>query len=546
MTKNSGMIKAFSFPESVCVLVGMMMSAAGVCGQQVEQNIRLEKGWNAVFFEVDPEPPDAVVVFAGLNVRSVWVMDPAHVNRASDCPDGSDCLTATSTGWRVWFPPDVPQHVISSLRVLRGGRSYMIEMGGPADLVLRGPPNSAVTGWRRGFNLTGFHVVSDPSATPTFADYLAPSAAHRGVAVFQLESDGTLTQVQTETQRIVPHEAYWVEAQKHAVYDGPLRIDARSLRGVDLLGGMTEHRLGIENLVDGATQVTLLDESSDSGIPLVWYEFADGGDAAWRDLNSVQVGLERKGQPGSKRYLRLSARRQAHSEPDPEAGLGRDSGLGVYGGVLAVIDGKGFRRFVPYRGSGASQNGLWVGDVTINEVFPINLRLIGTAASSEFSIRIIIHKSETESRLLSDVVLAHQGDGIYALVTSACPDFDGLLDGSQISPRVSSSNFSFDGDVILTGTFPVDLTANITVASDHALNPFKHRDNPLHATGIDVTRVITLTFDPDGGGDPAWGVTRLAGTYAEIVTGLYKNDLQARGRFELRRVSTIETLCGAP
>jgi len=49
---------------------------------------------------------------------------------------------------------------------------------------------------------------------------------------------------------------------------------------------------------------------------------------------------------------------------------------------------------------------------------------------------------------------------------------------------------------------------------------------------------------PSGGGDPEWGVTRLAGTYDERVIGLHRNQIEATGRFELRRVSAVDTLCG--
>jgi hypothetical protein len=119
-----------------------------------------------------------------------------------------------------------------------------------------------------------------------------------------------------------------------------------------------------------------------------------------------------------------------------------------------------------------------------------------------------------------------------------------LLEADEVSPRVSSANYSFAGDLPMTGGFGTSLTASILQGSVDPLNPFLHPFNPIHEEGLEITRNLAMTFDPDGAGDPEWGVTRLAGTYDETVLGLHRNQIEARGRFELRRVSPVDTLCG--
>ena len=98
------------------------------------------------------------------------------------------------------------------------------------------------------------------------------------------------------------------------------------------------------------------------------------------------------------------------------------------------------------------------------------------------------------------------------------------------------------------------LDGEIFLPANHPTNPFRHRRHPDHTVGIDVRRVIGLTFDAADAQPlrrPNFGVDRLTGTYEEEVFGLHKPlgpdrdiGLKVRGTFELNRVSLIDTLNG--
>ncbi len=102
---------------------------------------------------------------------------------------------------------------------------------------------------------------------------------------------------------------------------------------------------------------------------------------------------------------------------------------------------------------------------------------------------------------------------------------------------------------------PAGLQARIYLPASHPTNPFRHRRHPDHTTGYNIERVIRLDFDGITGDSleaAGYGVDRITGTYREEIFGLHKPltaksgetpvGLRTEGRFELNRVSFIDTL----
>jgi len=102
---------------------------------------------------------------------------------------------------------------------------------------------------------------------------------------------------------------------------------------------------------------------------------------------------------------------------------------------------------------------------------------------------------------------------------------------------------------------PPGLEGTIYLSANHPTNPFRHRRHPDHTTGYNITRIIRLDFDGMQGDAleaAGYGVDRISGTYREEIFGLHKPlgpepdtnpiGLRTEGRFELNRVSFIDTL----
>lgn len=99
---------------------------------------------------------------------------------------------------------------------------------------------------------------------------------------------------------------------------------------------------------------------------------------------------------------------------------------------------------------------------------------------------------------------------------------------------------------------PPALTGEILLPANHPTNPFRHRNNPDHTSGYDLTRLLRLDFNPtpaNAAATAGYGVERLSGVYREEVHGLHKPlgpnrdiGLRTEGKFELRRISLIDSL----
>ena len=75
----------------------------------------------------------------------------------------------------------------------------------------------------------------------------------------------------------------------------------------------------------------------------------------------------------------------------------------------------------------------------------------------------------------------------------------------------------------------------------HRSNPFRHPYHQQHSAGPFIYRDLRLVFD---GNQPLGGVLRAS--YSETIRGLINSNLTLNGRVELRRVSKVATLDGAP
>lgn len=101
------------------------------------------------------------------------------------------------------------------------------------------------------------------------------------------------------------------------------------------------------------------------------------------------------------------------------------------------------------------------------------------------------------------------------------------------------------------------LEGRIYLPANHPTNPFRHRRHPNHAVGYDIQRLIRFDFDGTQGDSleaANFGVDRITGMYREEIFGLHKPlgpepdthpiGLRTEGRFQLNRISYIDTLNG--
>lgn len=118
-----------------------------------------------------------------------------------------------------------------------------------------------------------------------------------------------------------------------------------------------------------------------------------------------------------------------------------------------------------------------------------------------------------------------------------------FLDGRSARPPSLQEKYHLSWP--LTGEIgsgkTVTTTTPLTLDPFHRSNPFRHAFHKQHARGPNITRSITIVFDPD---QTIPG--RLSGTFTDTLQGLTQTNILLTGRIEMRKLSTVPTLEGAP
>lgn len=201
--------------------------------------------------------------------------------------------------------------------------------------------------------------------------------------------------------------------------------------------------------------------------------------------------------------------------------------------------------------------GLWVGEVTVNQV---THAAGGTNApvADPASLRILLHVGTNGTvRLLKDITIGRRRgrtpdtlpatDSQLLLVSDPAllPGLAGLVrrNGRLVGQRLAAAGFDFPGtELPLDGGLGAGFrcAGSLVLDGGHPTNPFRHAYHPALANGVRVTRSLELRFTQAA--TVVNGVTRLTGEYQETVTGLHRVPLVAQGGVVLNRVSSIGIL----
>lgn len=373
----------------------ILVLAVPALGQLTQQNFQLEAGWNSIFLEVNAAPASADELFGSLPIESVWMRAPEPIEGEGflcQGPDDPNCREIEDTLWRAWYRPGPGAEAMTTLRVIRGGNSYLINASAPTLLTIVGVPAGFSPRYRPGFNLRGFHVVDDPAQTPTLANYLAPKQSSLTPNVHILQADGTLTAVSTAS-RILPGRAYWVPATAEFTYDGPIRIGGDGGGGVVFGTRLDSLGLTLFNEASATRNVTVTylsslaspipDQPTYAGdVPVLWLRISSGTAGIdelfqWVELGTNTVSIPaRASDVLNARQMTLGVERRGLAAAFLDANMQGSQ----YQGLLEIKDGAGFRRVIgvsaevtgvlssAVAGTSTDRPGLYIGTVRVNRV----------------------------------------------------------------------------------------------------------------------------------------------------------------------------------
>lgn len=454
----------------------------------VEQRLLLEAGWNAIYLEVDPEVSDCNALFSSLPVESVWFWG----NHATDTiqPSTEELITnQPSPLWWVYFPPNRPEHVLTTLHAIKGGRAYLIKAKSNVDWIVRGRPRLPRIAWtENSYNLVGFHVgdVQSPaSGSPSFEAFFSGSA-HINVndvdnPIYELNNGQW--QAVNAADPVMQGKAYWVFSTGAHLRSGPVEFTAELADRLQFSGDQTTNVITLANLVPRQIPVTLsLDtlKHDHPEYPSLRVSTAGGNEEAHGYVYSLAPAQE--GVETSQLTITLELRVSELEQPVSD--------------ILTISSpSEGLHFQIPIYAEPSAVTGLWVGIVEVKEVSQPDTDL--GAVLKPFRFRMILHVSEDQQvALLNEVVESGRPPAWMSeeysneTLSQSMPrgalytKWQGGLNESLQARRISTAAFSFDSPPApIAGPFGSnehDLEWNINIEPTESRHPYAHQYHPDH------------------------------------------------------------------
>lgn len=284
----------------------VVLSAAGETACTRTQAFELERGWNAIFLEVQPDADTPAAVFGGapVDIAAAYLPPVASVQFIRNPAEEP----WNEPGWAVWYASSRPESVLSNLQAVRVNRPYLVHATAAATLSVTGRAAPQVVVWRpNSFNFVGFSL--DAVAPPTFTEFFAGSAAHADARFFRLVNDRWRKVAAPETTRMRPGEACWIYCRGRSAHQGPVSVtNTGGVSGIDFgqEGDLAKVYLFNVGKLPAAIH---LEQSPQGAVPLAIVETDRPGlDAGIQALTRTGVSFELE--PGAKRSVHLHCRRE--------------------------------------------------------------------------------------------------------------------------------------------------------------------------------------------------------------------------------------------
>jgi hypothetical protein len=540
-----GLLVAFS----VLALVGPVQAQGG----WHTQTFQLEAGWNAIWIDVDPVPSTPEAMLAGLDYERISTFIPGR-----------------APGDRGFWASQLENHppYVSTLSRIVGKQGYFIKMNAPGMLTVTGRPlNKGISFYSRGANLFGGDF--DPGNSPTFAQALSdPNLQGKGVRIFELLDD---TDTYAELQMadlMVPGVAYMITVSQDVPDVRPFEVETpqEGLQfGTEGYSQIVTFRVPISQnprqlqveffpsaqppageapVVGGADfawlqyREQICKGGANDGQPCLTLSDCPGGLCVKGDWMDFMAGGKTLTIPPGQSLAQLEIRAVRTGR---EATMNKGAVPGSYQARLAITDLNTKNRTILGVGMEIRPlEGLWFGQARLSQVnsYSATDELSEAAPMTMPLILAIPDPATGEHRLLDRVSVTIRRDG-----RDLERRFDSLFFTEPVD-LVESDPLNGNGTSGL-------LSGNVVLPSDHPLNPYRHRYNPEHREGYEVSRQIELEFgsasiDPATGLQPLLedlqGNNQLVGTYRETITGLSLVPIVVQGPFSLTRLAETTDL----
>ena len=525
----------------------------------------LKGGWNSIYLHGDATHATPDELFAAHpEVLEVWRWNP-NPNQVQFTT--SPLIPSAGTAeWSTWKRDGS----VLSLGQLLGQTAYLVKCSGSSSdshsvaIIQRMLPPSAA--WvRNGANLMGFPSYNNGSTYPTMGSYFAtfPAAIASGVKIYkyvggEIGPGNPLQVFSPSFETLDRNQAYWFDSEVVGNFYAPVEISLSKSGGLDFGRTGSTITLRLRNRSAAVSTVTISpvdsanaptgQEAITGSVPLRSRSF-DAQTATWTETDITEPYQVVVG-PNTAVELTFGIDRTV---------MTGDSNA-FYASMLRFNDSAGlYDILLPATARKASLAGLWIGEARVSAVESKVPGSADTDTPQGYPLRYLVHVDDAgAARVLSQVFLGKLAgetpqDGITPLESNLS-----TADKAGAS-RIVAAHLPLDRVLATTGSFAVGSSLSCTIATpfNDPVSPFVHQYHPDHdnqsgSTALvsgqesyDISRAVTFTLSatpPEGVSPIGYGGSVIAGTYAEVISGLHKETLEVSGTFTLRRVSEIGTL----
>lgn len=193
------------------------------------QVVQLQKGWNAVWLEVEPlaGKPDEVFKDTGVDIAARYLLPVTSAQFITDPLD----TPWNQPGWGVWYAPHRRDAFIRSLHHIEGNAAYLLHATRDMQWSVEGTVTFRRMKWTHNtFTLAGFSL--DPVNPPTFGSFFASTEGRIGQTVYRLTEGRWAKLSNAAATPMRPGEACWIFCNGQTDFQGPLDV---RLPGMEVL-----------------------------------------------------------------------------------------------------------------------------------------------------------------------------------------------------------------------------------------------------------------------------------------------------------------------
>ena len=195
------------------------------------QEIALKKGWNAIYFEVDPvisEQNISAFIFKSIESNSSIPIEIISTyfpnNSVVEYINSPDEAVWKKPSWNSWIRDDFPESFLTNLYDLKSGQAYLIKSSQDFTWKIKGEVAKITTNWQpNSFNFVGFQVTDNSGSFYNLFQNVQTAITLQTRPIYTL-NNGVWEKVSLVDEAVKQGKAYWIFANGNSNFQGSVEL----------------------------------------------------------------------------------------------------------------------------------------------------------------------------------------------------------------------------------------------------------------------------------------------------------------------------------